>query len=118
MVKKNIYIILIIILSSPNSFSSYDTQFSQFYAAPLYLGPSFAGASGNTRLVLNFRDQWPKIPGSFVTYAFSIDHYFSQYKSGLGLLVLRDQAGGGKLNTTNISANYSYNIKLGNIWRI
>ena len=91
---------------------SQDPQFSQFYSAPLYLSPSLTGSGNGTRMILNFRDQWPKLPGAFITYAFSIDHYFDQYKSGLGLLILRDDAGGGLYTTTDLGILYSYTITI------
>ena len=100
------------------SISAQDPQFSQFYAAPLYLCPSFAGASDGSRAVLNVRDQWPAIPGAFITYAFSIDHYFMKKKSGVGLLFVRDQAGTGKLRNTNIGLQYSYNFRVYRDWHI
>jgi len=105
--------ILYIILLQWASLGMYaqDPQFSQFYAAPLYLGPSMAGASDNGRLGLNFRDQWPKLSGKFITYAVSYDQYVSRYYSGVGLLFLRDDAGGGKLITTQVGLNYSYRIR-------
>ena len=93
-----------------------DPHFSQFYAAPLYLGPSFAGASEDTRVMTNYRDQWPKLPGVFVTYSFSADHYIPDLNSGFGLFVMKDQAGKGKINITNVSANYSYKVNLNDRW--
>lgn len=89
-----------------------DSQFSQFYAAPLYLGPSMAGSSDNGRFCLNFRDQWPKLSGKYVTYAVSYDQYISKYYSGAGLLFLRDDAGNGKLLTTQVGLNYSYRLRV------
>lgn len=116
---KHIYILLFFVcFGFSKLYSAYDPQFSQFYAAPLYMGPSFAGATENTRFVLNYRDQWPKLNNVYVTYAFSADHYIPEYNSGIGLLVLRDQLGGGKLYTTSIVGQYAYNIKLGNIWHL
>jgi type IX secretion system PorP/SprF family membrane protein len=91
-------------------------QFSQFYAAPLYLAPSFAGATDGSRLVMNYRNQWPSIPGAFVTYAFSFDHYFHKYNSGVGVLLFRDQAGSGRLANTQGGLVYSYNFKLNHDW--
>ena len=44
-----------------------DPQFSQFYAAPLYLNPAFAGSSELARVGINYRNQWPAMPGNFVT---------------------------------------------------
>lgn len=93
-------------------------QFSQFYAAPLYLAPSFAGATDGSRVVMNYRNQWPQIPGAFVTYSFSFDHYFHNYNSGVGILLFRDQAGSGRLANTRGGLLYSYNFKLDHRWTI
>ena len=87
-----------------------DPQFSQFYAAPLYHNPAFTGAAHKGRLVGNYRNQWPSIPGAFVTTSFSIDNYFKSYNSGFGLVATRDQAGSGGLSTTSLSLNYAYEI--------
>ena len=95
-----------------------ETQFSQFYAAPLVLAPSFAGSADGSRLTLNYRNQWPQIPGAFVAYAFSYDHYFHNYRSGVGLLFFRDQAGSGNLAATRGGLNYSYNFRLTHDWTI
>ena len=93
-----------------------DPQFSQFYAAPLYIAPSFAGGTDGSRVVMNYRNQWPSIPGAFVTYAFSFDHYFHNYRSGAGILIARDQAGTGRLANNSASLLYSYNFQLGHRW--
>jgi type IX secretion system PorP/SprF family membrane protein len=89
-----------------------DVRFSQFYANPLNLAPSFAGSTQGPRFILNFRDQWPKVPGNYVTYSFSADHYFSNFNSGMGVYFFSDNAGGGKLVTTNIGYAYSYKVKV------
>ncbi|MCD6366820.1 MAG: type IX secretion system membrane protein PorP/SprF [Bacteroidales bacterium] len=104
--------IVILIFSLLCGFTSQaqDPQLTQSFASPLYLSPSFAGSTTGTRAVLNFRDQWPAIPGSFITYLMSIDHNLYKYNSGIGLLFLRDQAGSGHLSTTNFGFQYSYNI--------
>lgn len=108
--KKVLFIISVIgIFLSTNG---QDAHFSQFYANPLYLAPSFAGSTGGPRIVLNFRDQWPSVPGNYLTYSFSADHYFSEFNSGMGFYFLSDNAGGGKLVTTNIGYAYSYKVKI------
>lgn len=93
-------------------------QFSQFYASPLYLAPSFAGGTDGSRLSVNYRNQWPEIPGAFVTYAVGLDHYFHNYRSGAGILLFRDQAGSGRLATTAASLMYSYNFQIDHNWTI
>lgn len=89
-----------------------DPIFSQFYAAPLYLSPSMAGISNASRVSLNYRDQWPKLPGHFVTYSFSYDHNVRSLRSGFGIFALQDKAGSGNLSTTTIGGLYSYRIKV------
>jgi type IX secretion system PorP/SprF family membrane protein len=93
-------------------------QFSQFYAAPLVLSPSYTGLIEGSRIVLNYRDQWPNIPGTFTTYAFSYDQYFDRMKSGIGLSIVRDVAGTGNLNLTDIGLLYSYDIKINRFWHV
>ncbi len=95
-----------------------DPQFSQFYANQLYLAPSFAGGTEENRISLNYRNQWPAIPGVFHTYNFSYDRYLPSYNSGIGVLATYDVAGSGDLSTTNVGLLYSYNIQLNQDWHI
>lgn len=67
-------------------------------------------------MVLNFRDQWPSIPGTFLTYAVSYDQYLPKMKSGIGFVIYRDQAGSGNLANTMFGAQYAYNVKLNRYW--
>lgn len=108
----------IFFISSFNFSFGQAPQFSQFYAAPTYLNPAFAGETAQHRASLNFRHQWPNIPGAFTSYNFAYDYNFEAIKSGLGLLITRDNAGSGALRYTNVSGLYSYHIKLANDIRI
>jgi type IX secretion system PorP/SprF family membrane protein len=89
-----------------------DPHFSQFYANPLYLNPAFAGTSLCPRLILNFRDQWPSIQGTYVTYNASYDQHIEKISGGIGFLVNADRQGGGILNTYTVSAMYSYRLEI------
>ncbi|MCP4312903.1 MAG: type IX secretion system membrane protein PorP/SprF [Bacteroidetes bacterium] len=114
------YITLMVILAFVLSDGkAQDPQFSQFYSAPLYLAPSFAGSTDGGRVILNWRDQWPQLSSTFITYAFSADYYLDKYRSGIGLLVLRDEAGeDGLVNSTNIGLVYSFNFDINPNWRV
>lgn len=95
-----------------------DPQFSQFYANQLYLAPSFAGATEDYRLSLNWRNQWPAIPGVFHTYSFSFDKAITNFNSGIGVLATYDVAGSGDLSTTNLGLLYSYDFQISDEWHI
>jgi type IX secretion system PorP/SprF family membrane protein len=89
-----------------------DPEFTQFYANPLYLNPAFAGSVHCPRLCLNYRNQWPALTGTFVTTSASFDGQINALNSGLGILVLADNAGEGTLNTTDVSGFYSYQLNI------
>lgn len=90
-----------------------DPQYSQFYANPLYLSPAFAGSSLVPRVGVNYRNQWPALDATFVTYSASFDYYFPRVNSGVGLIINRDQQGFAKLNSTDVGAQYAYQLQLG-----
>ena len=87
-----------------------DPTFSQFYANRLYLNPAFAGTAKCPRLTLNYRNQWPGIDNSFITYTASFDQQVDAINGGFGVQLLTDRAGEGVLRTTSASFMYSYQI--------
>ena len=89
-----------------------DPQFSQFYAAPLYINPAFSGASNYTRVGANYRNQWPSLDASFVTFSVYADHYIDRFNSGVGLIITTDKEGLAGLNSTAIGASYAYQLKI------
>lgn len=98
------------IILSPQSASAQDMHFTQFYASKNYLNPAFTGAHGCTRVSSVYRDQWPSIPGRFVSAAFSLDHNFQAYNSSAGILITNDIAGTSRLRSTGVNLQYAYEI--------
>lgn len=97
-----------------DSAKAQDPAFSQFYANPLYLNPAFAGASpgGCPRATLNYRDQWPGIGRTYVTFSAAYDQHINALGGGLGIIVAKDRSGAGNLNTTHASLLYSYHLEI------
>lgn len=91
-------------------------QLTQFYAAPTFLNPAFAGTGSCQRLTTNYRSQWPSIPGGYKTYLLSFDHSIARKNSGIGFLFTNDKAGSGNLRSTGFNAQYSYHLVLGRKW--
>jgi type IX secretion system PorP/SprF family membrane protein len=94
------------------SATAQDAQFTQFYAAPTYVSPAFAGTTAGTRFALQYRDQWPSIPGAFVTFNLAVDHYISELNSGIGFIAQHDRAGTGGLRYSTVGVQYAYEIQL------
>lgn len=107
---KNILLLLILIFCGFESHSQ-DPQFTQFYSNPLYQAPSFAGAISGYRVGINYRDQWPQMPGLLRTFNVSADANVEKINSGLGLIALRDVAGSANYSNTYVGLMYAYNIR-------
>ncbi len=110
------FLLIIPLFFSISGLRAQDAQYSQFYAAPLYLNPAFAGSALAPRAVLNYRNQWPGLDATYVTYSASFDYYFPKAKSGVGLLVTNDMQGFGKFRNTDIGAQYAYQLELSDDW--
>src|SRR6267154_6308565 len=90
---KFVFLISVFILVARERVTAQDAQFSQFYAAPLYLNPAFAGATGQARVGLNYRNQWPAIDANFNTISAYADFYIEEKNSGVGVIITKDREG-------------------------
>jgi len=117
LLKRAIYLLLLLFITVSEILGQ-DPTFSQFYSNPLYLSPSFAGATEQYRFAMNIRDQWPAIPGVYRTYSISFDKAMPNFNSGFGVLATYDVAGSGNLSTTNIGLLYSYDFNINKEWHI
>ena len=111
--KNNIFRIALLVFGFTllgNTANAQDPAFSQFYSNPLYLNPAFTGANngGCPTATLNYRDQWPGIGRTYVTYSASYDQHIDALGGGLGVIVAQDKSGSGNLNTLHASLLYSY----------
>lgn len=102
----------LLILWASGTVTAQDPQFSQFYAAPLYLNPAFAGATGQARMGMNYRNQWPAIDANFNTINAFADFYVESKNSGVGILLNRDTQGLLGLQSTSIALQYAYDLPL------
>lgn len=109
---KKICSILLMFFGILSATDAQDFHFSQFYAAPLQLNPAFAGSTELSRIGANYRKQWPGLGYDFNSYSAYADHYFRGYNSGAGISINSFEETHMKLKFTDISMQYSYNLKL------
>ncbi|MBK9737690.1 MAG: PorP/SprF family type IX secretion system membrane protein [Saprospiraceae bacterium] len=91
-----------------------DPIYSQFYNAHLQMNPALAGNTMGPLVQLNYRNQWPALQSIYTTYSLSYDQYIDKLKSGIGVMLLSDNAGNGTLQSTGLTAFYSYKLKVNN----
>jgi len=99
-----------------NKATAQDPQFSQYYAAPMYLNPGLTGINQKGRAGLNYRNQWPQVNANFVTYSFYIDYFLEDTNNAIGLIVNTDQEGNAGLRSTNLGLQYAQQIQLDYNW--
>lgn len=109
---KYFFLLLILFECVFNVKAQVDPAFSQSYANALYLSPSFTGLTNGSRVALSYRDQWPGIPNAYKSFSFSFDHFLNDYSSGIGMLLLRDDEGGGMFVKQTAGALYSYELEV------
>jgi type IX secretion system PorP/SprF family membrane protein len=109
--KKAEFILFLFLGIVPGAYAQ-DLQFTQFYANPLYLNPAFAGSNYCPRICVNYRNQWPNLSGTYVSYSASYDRYVEALSGGLGILVTSDNQARGTLKTTTASLMYSYSMSV------
>lgn len=105
-------LILVLMLGPSLRVTAQDPQFSQFYAAPLYLNPAFAGSTNQARVGINYRNQWPAIDANFTTMSAFFDYFIEDKKSGIGVLLTRDQEGLAGLRSLSLALQYSYDLQI------
>ena len=117
MVKKLLFLLVVVgTLLSQNTLQAQDPQFSQYYAAPLYLNPGLVGINQKGRMGINYRTQWPNLDANFETFSGYIDYHFEDYYSSAGLIFTRDSEGVAGLQSTSIGLQYAYQVQLNYQW--
>jgi len=99
-----------------NNLAAQDPQFSQYYAAPMYLNPALVGINQKGSFGINYRNQWPNIQANFETYSFYIDNHFEDQYSSVGLIFTTDREGILGLQSNTIGLQYAYQVELTPQW--
>lgn len=102
----------VLMLLAGGAVTAQDPQFSQFYAAPLYLNPAMTGSTGQARAGMNYRNQWPSIDANFTTLSAYFDYYIEDKRSGVGFILTQDKEGLAGLQSLSVGLQYSYEIRL------
>src|SRR6185369_3448682 len=78
-----------------------DIHFSQYAETPSAINPALAGGSYNTRVILNYRNQWSSVGTAYQTMGVSFDQRIKFRKLrnnyfAFAINIFRDQSGDAK----------------------
>jgi type IX secretion system PorP/SprF family membrane protein len=105
-------LLCVLMLALDETVTAQDPQFSQFYAAPLYLNPAMAGSTGQARAGINYRNQWPAIDANFTTMSAYFDYFIEDYNSAVGIILTRDREGLAGLRSLSVGLQYAYELQI------
>ena len=109
---KIVFLSCVLMLMAEGVVTAQDPQFSQFYAAPLYLNPALTGSTGQARVGMNYRNQWPSIDANFTSMSVYGDVFIEDKRSGIGMIVTRDVEGLAGLRSLSVGLQYSYELEI------
>lgn len=89
-----------------------DIQFTQYYASGTYLNPAFTGSEGCTKISSINRKQWSSFSGGYTTNVVTFETPITKYHNAIGISLLSDVAGAGKLYSRSIKGLYSYSLPI------
>lgn len=102
------------LLLLPGAVRAQDVYFSQPYAARLHANPAFTGLFDDYSITLSFRDQFPYVPGSFITTQLAADfrpNTPGQHQA-FGLLINQDRSGSAGYTRLELGGLYAYHTRL------
>jgi type IX secretion system PorP/SprF family membrane protein len=102
-------IIVFILLVFSFQSRSQDAPISQWYSNQVMSNPAMAGSTGDTRLNLFYRNQWPGNDARFQFYGVAFDQAISKYSLGWGVIATNEKTA--FFNKPSIHILYSYKIK-------
>ena len=109
---KTIIKIALLLFCSQQLMAQQEGIVSQYMFNGLFINPAYAGSHEYFSSTLLFRKQWVGFEGAPESIIASIDGPIQKKNMGIGLILSRDKIG--VTTQSDIIANYSYKVKLGN----
>jgi len=95
-----------------------DYHFSGFMQNMIYVNPAYTALPSSAELGITYRNQWPGIPATFVTYGASFLTPVKMLNSGIGVALTNDMQASGVINRTSASLLYGYLIEINREWQV
>jgi type IX secretion system PorP/SprF family membrane protein len=94
-----------------------DIHFSLYAETPSIINPALAGVTYNTRVSVNFKDQWANVGSRYRTMGFSFDQTIKHKKLkgnyfAVSANIFKDEAGDAHLKTLNPNLGVAYLQKI------
>lgn len=96
--------------------AQHDPQYTQYMYNTINVNPAYAGSSGTSTIFGLYRTQWVGLDGAPNNIALSFNSPISNTNLGIGLSIINDKIG--PVDQSNISADFSYSLKLDETYKL
>ncbi|HJZ40604.1 MAG TPA: PorP/SprF family type IX secretion system membrane protein [Bacteroidales bacterium] len=97
---------------------SQDFHFSGFMQNMVYVNPAYAALPNSGEVGITYRNQWPGVPATFVTYGTALIMPVKTLSSGIGISFLNDIQGSGVISRTSATLLYGYVFDINSNWQV
>lgn len=103
------YAILFILFLSSVVVKSQDFMYTNYLMSPIYLNPALTGVfNGSTRLIINYRDQYPGIKNAYKYAGFSYDQNVDIINGAYAISYDNSREGAGSYSKNSIGLTYAF----------
>ncbi len=95
-----------------------DYHFSGFMQNMVYVNPAYTAMPASAEAGLTYRNQWPAIPATFVTYGASLVVPVKALSSGFGIGVVNDIQGSGVISRASATLMYGFQFQVNRSWKV
>jgi len=95
-----------------NRLQAQDPQVAHGLGTAMYNNPAMTGAFMRPSFYSTYRNQWPGLDGSYVTYHAGTDTHLDAISGGLGLRYMLNIDNPSILTTQNVGLSYAYHAQL------
>jgi type IX secretion system PorP/SprF family membrane protein len=95
-----------------------DFHFSRFIPNMVYVNPACTALPESGEFELVYRNQWPGISATFVTYGASLIMPVKSLGSGFGVQFINDVQAEGVITRTSAALTYGYMIEINRYWKV
>lgn len=114
MVKKDVFGILIILLSF-GAFAQQDPQYSQYLFNQMAINPAYAGSREAIASVMDLRKQWIAMPGAPATAALSLHAPLPKKNIGVGGHLVAESIGPARWTSAHLDVAYRFKLGPGKL---
>jgi len=115
MKKTTLLVFLLSILFADFVTAQQDPQYTQYMYNMNVVNPAYAGSKESLSITALYRNQWTGIADNPVTFTIAAHSPLGD-KVGLGISAIKDELG--PVSETNVNADFSYTLELGNSWNL